>query len=84
MVEVGANEAEQHLESTRAACAFEETRFYLSGKIVQGVSKVEGRRFVECDGFLDALSKRELPPGNAGGSFQAVKVMIVTSHEDFT
>ena len=44
MVEMGANKAEQHLESIPAAVAAEETPFHLSKKNVEGTSesKVEG------------------------------------------
>lgn len=82
MVEMGANKAEQHLESIPAAVAAEETPFHLSKKNVEGTSEVEGRRFLGYNGFLGAFSKRELPPGNPGGGVQTAKALFVTSHED--
>ena len=42
--------------------SIQETPFHLSGKIVEGVSEVEGGRFVGCDGSLNAFAKREFPP----------------------
>ena len=79
VVEVGANEAEQHLEIIRGAGSVEETPFHLSEKIVEGVREVGGRKFVGCDGFLDAFFKRDFPPSSC---FQTVKALVVTSHKD--
>ena len=54
-------------------------RFTCRKKIVEGVREVGGRKFVGCDGFLDAFFKRDFPPSSC---FQTVKALVVTSHKD--
>ena len=82
VVEVGAGGAKQHLQYIRAGGSVLETPFHLSKKIVEGVSEIEGGRFVGCDRFQDRFLQREFPPGNPSDCFQTVKAFVVAAHED--
>ena len=59
-----------------------ETPFHLSKKIVEGVSEIEGGRFVGCDRFQDRFLQREFPPGNPMVASKPSKP-VVAGHEKF-
>ena len=82
VVEVGADQAEQHLERTRAAGSVLKALFHLLKNVVECVLEVESRRLVGCYGFLGAFPKREFPPDNPTGCFQIVKAFVGATHEN--
>ena len=62
---------------SRPLAPFRRLRITCRKKIVEGVREVEGRKFVGCDGSLNAFAKRELPLRLLSISKQAEAIYFV-------